>query len=57
MLSTVLTLEIHYMQLQQTVQEGQDSLSRCPLPNTASATEEGWNWINICDQRFAYMHT
>lgn len=41
MLSTVLTLEIHYMQLQQTVQEGQDSLSRCPLPNTASATEEG----------------
>lgn len=45
MLSTVLTLEIHYMLLQQIVQEGQDSLPRCPSPNMASAAEEKWQWI------------
>lgn len=50
MLNTILTLEIHYRQLQQTIQEGQDSLPRCPSPNMASTTEEGWHWINIRDQ-------
>lgn len=42
------------MQLQQTVQEGQDSRSRCPLPNMASTTEEGWHWINTWSGR---LHT
>lgn len=50
MLSTVLTLEIHYRQLQQTVQGGQGSLPGYPSPNMASTTEEGRHWTDMCDQ-------
>lgn len=58
MLSIVLTLEIHYRQLQQTVQEGQDSLPGYPSPNMASTTEEGWHWIDMCQEGWSLtLHT
>lgn len=44
---TVVTWEIHYIQLQQTDQEGQGSLAGCPSPNKASTAEEGFTEVHV----------